>query len=67
MHGKMLVENTIQNCYLHTFSPVAGERFLIKKGYNRKFVIEKLLVALEDLKKFYKVSSAHINFINSHN
>ena len=46
------------------FSPVAGERFLIKKGYNRKFVIEKLLAALEDLKKFYKVSSAHINFIN---
>ena len=46
------------------FSPVAGERFLIKKGYNRKFVIEKLLDALEDLKKFYKVSSAHINFIN---
>ena len=46
------------------FSPVAGERFLIKKGYSRKFVIEKLLDALEDLKKFYKVSSAHINFIN---
>ena len=46
------------------FSPVAGERFLIKKGYSRKFVIEKLLAALEDLKKFYKVSSAHINFIN---
>ena len=46
------------------FSPVAGERFLIKKGYNRNFVIEKLLAALEDLKKFYKVSSAHINFIN---
>ena len=46
------------------FSPVAGERFLIKKGYSHKFVIEKLLDALEDLKKFYKVSSAHINFIN---
>ena len=46
------------------FSPVAGERFLIKKGYDRKFVIDKLLAALEDLKKFYKVSSAHINFIN---
>ena len=46
------------------FSPVTGERFLIKKGYSRKFVIEKLLDALEDLKKFYKVSSAHINFIN---
>ena len=37
---------------------------LIKDGYNHKFVIEKLLVALEELKKFYKVSSAHINFIN---
>ena len=36
------------------FSPVAGERFLIKKGHNRKFVIEKLLAALEDLKKFYQ-------------
>ena len=46
------------------FSPVAGDRFLIKDGYNHKFVIEKLLAALEELKKFYKVSSAHINFIN---
>ena len=46
------------------FSPVAGDRFLIKKGYNRKLVIEKLLEALEELKRYYKVSSAHINFIS---
>ena len=46
------------------FSPVASDRFLIKKGYNRKLVIEKLLEALEELQRYYKVSSAHINFIS---
>ena len=46
------------------FSPVASDRFLIKKGYNRKLVIEKLLEALEELQRYYKVSSSHINFIS---
>ena len=63
MHGKCWWKILSKIAIRNTFS-IAGERFLIKKGYSRKFVIEKLLDALEDLKKFYKVSSAHINFIN---
>ena len=46
------------------FSPVAGERFLIRAGYDKKQIIKLLLNALEELVKIYKVSSGHINFIN---
>ena len=46
------------------FSPVPGERFLIKTGYDKKKIIKLLLNALEDLIKIYKFSSGHINFIN---
>ena len=46
------------------FSPVPGERFLIKAGYDKQEIIKLLLNALEELIEIYKVSSGHINFIN---
>ena len=46
------------------FSPVPGERFLIKTGYNKKQVTDLLLKALDSLIEIYNVSSSHINFIN---
>jgi len=45
------------------FSPVPGERFLIKAGYDKKKIIGLLLKALENLMQIYKTSSSHINFI----
>ena len=45
------------------FTPVAGERFLIKNGINKKTAISVILSTLKDLAKAFKVSSAHINFV----
>ena len=45
------------------FTPVTGERFLIKNGINKGTAINLMLSTLKDLAKAFKVSSAHINFI----
>ena len=47
------------------FTPISGPRFLISAEIDEQIAIPIMLKALQELVKELKVSSSHINFINS--